>query len=285
MRTPDGRESPTLAQPRSLCGARPADGPADEPVSDPCPDSPDLAQPCCCRCWPGQGWLDIWPEGLWCDCAVHLLEPWQLGRLLRHSSKDPPHVGKGQPLIGTSWLNRPYYWGWFLGPLFGDEPIAGGMEQSNDVFGGALLGWDCDHYWGTQLRLGWAALQLTDPDAQWHRQDNDVLLADLSLLYYPWGDSRWRPYLLLGMGAAHFNFADHLGRGHDTFLFGLPYGGGLKYQVRRWMAVRAEVLDNLAPGAEGLSTMHNVSLTMGVEVHWGGTPKSYWPWHPGRHVW
>jgi hypothetical protein len=169
--------------------------------------------------------------------------------------------------------------------MFADDPIAGGMDQGNDAFGGLLLGWDYDHYWGTQLRLGWAALQLTDRETPQRRHNDDIFLADLSLLYYPWGDSRWRPYALLGLGAAGFDFTDHLGNGRDTTLLALPYGIGVKYQFRRWMAMRAEILDNLAFGSEGLSTMHNVSLTLGVEAHWGATPKSYWPWRPGRHVW
>jgi len=187
-------------------------------------------------------------------------------------------------LVGTSWLNRPYYAGWFIGPMFGDDPVAGGTEHGNDAFGGLLLGWDYDHYWGTQLRFGWATLGLIDDDSR-RRHSNDLFLSDLSLLYYPWGDSRWRPYLLLGLGGANFDFVDHRQNSHEATLLALPFGGGVKYQFRRWMAMRAEILDNVAFGSEGLRTMHNVSLVLGVEVHWGAKPKSYWPWRPGRHVW
>ena len=101
------------------------------------------------RLWHGQVWQ-----------SLALLHP---SSLFRHSSTSPRAIGKGQPLLGTSWLNRPYYAGWFVGPIFGDSPIDG-MDQDNGAFGGLLLGWDMDHYWGTQLRFGWAAMRLTDRD-------------------------------------------------------------------------------------------------------------------------
>ena len=33
---------------------------------------------------------------------------------------------------------------------------------------------------------------------------------DLDLLYYPWGDTQWRPYLLIGLGTARVDFIDRL---------------------------------------------------------------------------
>ena len=43
----------------------------------------------------------------------------------RHGNPDDPgrHVGKGNPLEGTSWLNRPWHVGFFLGALYGDDVI------------------------------------------------------------------------------------------------------------------------------------------------------------------
>jgi hypothetical protein len=238
----------------------------------------------------GEGWGEgcWWPNHL----GTRLLhsDVWQRlaifhpTSMLRHSSTSPRATGKGEPLVGTSWLNRPYYAGWFLGPIFGASPVDG-MDQGNGAFGGLILGWDMDHYWGTQLRFGWAAMQLTDRDFPQRIRNNDVFITDLSLLYYPWGDSRWRPYGLLGLGAASFSFADQRWVGHDPTLLGMPFGGGLKYQFRRWWAFRAEVLDNVAFGSEGLNTMHNVSLTIDMEVRWGARPKSYWPWQSERHIW
>jgi hypothetical protein len=207
------------------------------------------------------------------------------GTFLLHSDFAPRHIGKGHPLEGTSWLNRPHYAGWFMGTMFGDEIITDRIDQNSDFYGGYRIGWDWDHYWGSEARLGFSQLNLRDSAKNALPDTDDVLLGDVSLLYYPWGDSLWRPYFLAGIGFGHFHFDDELGNGHNGLLLGFPIGGGLKYQHRRWLAFRIEVLDNIALANQGLATMHNVSLTFGVEVHHGAHSRSYWPWHPSRHVW
>jgi hypothetical protein len=203
----------------------------------------------------------------------------------RHSSTDGRHVGMGDPLLGTSWLNRPYHAGWFIGSIFGESLIPGRVRQLSDFVGGYEMGWDVDHYWGTQLRLAWAAIPNENEQGEPFRRTGDVFLGDVSVLYYPWGDSRWRPYAVLGMGLANFNFVDDVGQRRDATLLSLPFGGGIKYQFRRWLALRSEVLDNFALGDNGVSSMHNASLTIGIEIHWGADRTTYWPWNPGRHVW
>lgn len=188
-------------------------------------------------------------------------------------------------MMRTSWLNRPYHADWFVGALFGEELISGRVRQGNDLFGGYRLGWDMDHYWGSEVRLGWSAPELVGPQNQPLGRTGDAFVGDINLLYYPWGDARWRPYLLVGVGVANFSFVDEAGIHYDTTLMGLPLGGGIKYALRQWLALRAELLDNMAFGNHGIKTQHNVSLTLGVEVHWGAITRSYWPWNPGRHVW
>ena len=87
------------------------------------------------------------------DRPVPLFPP-----LFQHRSPDHParHVGFGEPLVGTSWLNRPFHAGWLVGGLFGDDLIAGQVDQDEDIFGGYRLGWDFDHYWGSELRFAFA---------------------------------------------------------------------------------------------------------------------------------
>ena len=50
-----------------------------------------------------------------------LVQPW-----FTHTDPNDPyrHVGVGRPLIGTSWLNRPWYVGAFLGGLLADDLIS-----------------------------------------------------------------------------------------------------------------------------------------------------------------
>ena len=67
-------------------------------------------------------------------------------------------------------------------------------------------------------------------------------------------------------------------------LFTIPFGMGLKYQLREYLVARVEVLDNWAMAGRTLDTMHNVSGTVGLEFRFGGRRKSYWPWYPGSYV-
>jgi len=195
----------------------------------------------------------------------------------RHSSTHGRHVGRGNPLQGTSWLNRPYHVDWFVGPLLGDQLIHGRVNQENVLFGGVRIGWDFDHYWGVEWRYGRA-----DPNAQFATPlavPNDVSysVSDIDLIYYPWGDSKVRPYSLLGLGAAQIDFVDDAGIKHDATLATIPFGMGVQFRQWSWMLWRIEILDNLSFGDGGLATMHNVSLSAGMEVRLGARPASYWP--------
>ena len=100
---------------------------------------------------------------------------------------------------------------------------------------------------------------------------------DLNLLYYPWGDARWRPYLSLGLGVADFEFLTAAGQRVRETVLALPFGFGVKYRWKKWLAVRTSLTDNLSFGARGIDTMHNVSLTLGAEIQLGGRRKSYFP--------
>ena len=201
------------------------------------------------------------------------------------------HYGKGRPLVGTSWLNRPLHVGWFIGSLMGDDLIGGRIDQESDIFGGYRLGIDFDHYWGTEFRLGFAAPEIVDspavidPNSPPPQRDDRILFWDAHLLYYPWGDAQWRPYASIGLGVASIRFNDELGQAYNEVLFHVPIGIGAKYQFRRWCALRFDAMDNLAVGTSSLDTMHNLSFTFGVEVHAGGFRTSYYPWNPSIHYW
>jgi hypothetical protein len=105
------------------------------------------------------------------------------------------------------------------------------------------------------------------------------------VLYYPWGDTRLRPYLSAGIGTAHFDFVDQNRQAFQPGLIGLPVGGGIKFRARPWCVVRLDVQDNIAFGRGAVDTMHNVALTIGVDYRFGGNRLSYWPWEPGTPGW
>jgi hypothetical protein len=148
------------------------------------------------------------------------------------------------------------------------------------------LGWDFDYYMGAEMRVGQARPAIDYPVPSVRVRDNSrAVVWDWSFLYYPWGDAQWRPYALFGLGLAQFDYHDQNDRHFNQLLFGLPWGVGLKYRWDDRLAIRVELLDNVAFGAPGgLVTMNNVSLTGGAEFRFGGPRKSYWPWNPSRHL-
>ena len=200
---------------------------------------------------------------------------------IRHADPNDParHVGLGHPLVGTSWRNRPFHLGWQFGGMSGDPLLKARVSQDEGIYGGYQIGWDFDHYWGTELRLGFTNLDLTDrmplvgPGARTSRDQ----FWDLNLMYYPWGDARWRPFVSLGIGAGNFYFLDDASRSVRETVFTVPVGAGIKYYYRNWLAWRLSVTDQWSPAAQGLSEMHNIAVTAGVEVHFGGSRVSYFP--------
>lgn len=206
-----------------------------------------------------------------------------------------------------SWLHRPFSAGWFMGLLQGGSLIDDWVGANQGYFAGYRLGWDHDHYWGCEMRFSFAKAAIYDrqrakeaqraaddalglaPDDPFRRRfdrrrDCTVGLWDISLLYYPWGDTVWRPYLMAGLGTATIEFTDRLSTRYEQTVFGLPLAIGVKYRCYDWLALRLECADNIAFG-DRFNTLHNLGLTGGVEVRFGGTRTAYWPWNPGRHYW
>ena len=204
---------------------------------------------------------------------------------LRRSATHGRFTGKGEPLIGSSWLNRPFSFGGFVGPYFGQRLISGRIDQDNDVLAGFHTGWDFDDYWGTEFRFAWARPHLYNLQQPQLNRQLKYYSMDWRLHYYPWGDSRIRPYGLLGIGLADFRFVDDFGNRGDTTPGMMPFGVGIKYLWCRWLSFRTEFVNNLAFSKGELTTMHNLTLTFGMELRFGTKPRGYWPWHPGRHLW
>ena len=233
----------------------------------------------------------------------------------------PPgrHRGLGHPLQRESWLFRPFGAGWFMGMAQGGRTIkdrigagnhfSGGVGMNRGFIGGYRLGWDSSYYWGAELRMSFASIELfdsgaarvaqqqadadlnLDPDHPWldrfsHRRDASVQQWDINLVYYPWGDSQWRPYFTIGLGANRIRLFDRLDHYFDSYLVAMPLAMGLKYRYNDRVALRFDVADQMAfSGGTAFVAQHTLAITFGVEVRFGGTRKAYWPWNPGRHYW
>jgi len=227
-------------------------------------------------------WAD--DEHAWSQQLVHrwFAEPW-----FSHSDPNDPlrHVGLGQPLIGTSWRNRPLYAGAFMGGLFTND-LTSRVDQSDSSFLGLRLGGDFDHYWGVELRYAFAPPELTNSQGQTlnvgHARD---YFADIELLYYPWGDARWRPYFLAGLGLQTVRFYDDQNKRVSESLFAIPVGLGLKYFCGPWFTLRFDFVDNIAIGNDHINGMHNLAIMAGAEYRFGGHRQSYYPWHNNTAYW
>jgi hypothetical protein len=226
-------------------------------------------------------------------CADRLSGPW---------FAPPPgrHRGLGHPLTCESWRFRPCSAGWFIGLQGGGSLIDDWVGGKHGFFGGYRLGWDYDHYWGCEMRFSFGTVALCDsqrakdaagiaeddPLRDRFRRRRDATLAfwDVDLLYYPWGDAAWRPYLMLGLGTARTEFVDRLSIRYRETVFAMPLALGLKYRLSSCTALRLELADNIAFG-DSFNTVQYLSLTAGMEIRFGGSRVAYWPWNPGRHYW
>jgi hypothetical protein len=170
--------------------------------------------------------------------------------------------------------------------MIADDPISGHVEQENSPLVGFRLGHDFDHFWGWEMRYAFARTEL------FNAANNNPLpgegrdyFVDVNLLYYPWGDSRWRPYLLAGVGFANFRFRDDGGDFIDDSPLTIPLGIGLKSYYSPWFTIRFDALDTISLTSGQLDSMHNFSLSVGAEYRFGGKRPSYFPWSGNTSYW
>lgn len=192
----------------------------------------------------------------------------------------------GHPLDRESWMNRPFSVGLFAGSLAADDLSSNQIVAGTGFFGGIRFGWDYSYFGGFETRVGWTKVALDYPSDPSIVGDGNFLLWDASWLYYPWGDTQWRPFFLVGLGMADMKFINFDGlRDHDV-VFGLPIGLGFKYRWDARIAFRFDITDNIAFAAgNGLDDMSHFSFTGAMEWRFGGGPRlSYWPWNAAREM-
>ena len=211
-------------------------------------------------------------ELTWRECFTRAALP--------HTHPNDPqrHLGMGDPLTNTSWRNRPLYLNLFAGGLIGDELQEGIVSQGGGFIAGGRFGGDFDHYWGLETRLAFSDVSTNFTPGGGAGQSRDSFF-DASLLYYPWGDSRWRPYATVGLGVANYRYNLADGTKVSASAMEIPWGGGLKYLLRPDIALRFDLIDNFSlEGGSRSDRMHNISFTGGIELRFGGRRTSYGSW-------
>jgi hypothetical protein len=204
-----------------------------------------------------------------------------------HGDPNDPlrHIGIGQPLSGTSWRNRPWFFGTFVGGVMMDDIVSSRIYQNDTTLVGARLGYDFDHFWGLEARWAFARPDLTDSSGAPLSESSRDNFGDVSMVYYPLGDARWRPYLLAGLGFTTLRFNDEQGRRVSEAVLDVPLGVGVKYFYSPWFTLRFDFVDNIGIGNARVSGMSNVSLMAGAEFRFGGRRPSYFPWHNNTSYW
>ncbi|MBA4016372.1 MAG: hypothetical protein C0483_04215 [Pirellula sp.] len=189
------------------------------------------------------------------------------------------------PLMADSWLNRPFGMSYFVGGMFLDDPIQNVVGGDVGLTYGGRLSWDLGPHWGIETRLAGADVGVRDLVTGTDLRHAKIFYWDVNWLWYWTGDTRWRPYALVGSGLNDINFYSTVQRYHNT-LVTLPFGVGMKYRHSTRLALRFELLDNYTFSSGQVSDMHNITLTAGMEIRiGGGRSRSYWPWNPGRNWW
>lgn len=187
-------------------------------------------------------------------------------------------------VISEAWCRRPFYADVFAGAMWGDEFIDGQLGQDTSVLYGLRLGWDFGAALGAETRLAFSQVgiyHLADPSQQ---SQADLILWDVSLLYYFNSSLKLRPFVSIGLGLVDWEYPDVLGNSQDEKVVGVPISLGIKHRVDDWLAFRLDLSDNIAFG-EGteIGTQHNISITGAAEIRFGGPRTSYWAWSPRRH--
>lgn len=233
--------------------------------------------------WEDDGWVVAGPPAGALRAHWH---HWRPGWLpFRRAATHGRAIGAGEPLRGTSWLNRPVEVAGEVGALIMTGPPANDIRAANDLFAAVQLGWDWDHYWGSQLRLGWSTPEMDNPNVQEADLSDNFLLTDASVMYYPWGDSRTRPYVRFGFGLVDLEFTNSNNERQQENLFTMPLAIGVKRLVKRNLAMRAEFANNITFGANEADGADYITLSIGLEGRFGGKPDGYWAWSPAGGAW
>lgn len=213
------------------------------------------------------------------------------GRLRSHLARSQQHAedlysSLRAPERTRSWTNRPLSIGFFAGGIFGSELVSDRIDQESGFFTGGRMGWDFAERWGLETRIGFSDMNLRAEDPDVFLDKNDIFYWDADLMYYPWGESRLRPFLTVGLGMHQPDFVDDTGYRVKDTVFAAPFGFGFKYRIDQRIVLRFELQDNYAfAGGHDVEATNNISVTGGLEFRFGGRKKSYWPWDPGRTWW
>ncbi|MDR0327348.1 MAG: porin family protein [Planctomycetaceae bacterium] len=209
-----------------------------------------------------------------------------------------PDKGVGMPLVNKSWLDHPYYLGGFVGTMSGSELVAKMIKQKSGGTGGIMFGYNFNDYWGFESRLHFASIDIYDtayakqlvagiyPEVTIlpTSRTNQLTVLDVSALYYPLGNAKWRPYFKYGLGFGQQEFIDTFGFKQSKGIGTMPMGIGMRYWWNERLAIQMDLTDNIIFATGNAKTQNNFAFTLGLTYAFGTgitkQPVHYWPATP-----
>lgn len=187
-----------------------------------------------------------------------------------------------------TWQRYPLYFEKFTGIINVNEPVHDQIHTGVGSLFGGRWGWDVARHWGVESRLGYVRATLNDTLHPLIPGHENFLFWDADLMFYPLGDTKWRPFAMLGMGLVDLGYIDDRGRKWHQDLITMPFAVGVKYRLNNLNALRLDVTDNVVFGnnqaGNGQHVMHNVSVLFAFERRFGLPHRSYFP-HRDMSAW
>lgn len=213
------------------------------------------------------------------------------------NTPDGPNRGVGMPLANRSWLDRPYYFGGFIGSMRGSTLVSNQVKQKNGASGGLMLGYNIGDYWGIEGRVHYSSTDIYDTDyarelylelggnaGYLTTRTNELAIIDFSVHYYPLGNAKFRPYAKYGLGLARERFQHTFGSMVKINTMTMPVGVGLRYWWNERLAFQFDAIDNIVFSKDSVKTQNNWAFTVGVSYSFGNSKKRRpvirWPYTP-----
>jgi|GEM_PF-4843995 len=201
---------------------------------------------------------------------------------------------KGEALTTESWLNKPWNLGFTFGATSGFDLVDGWLRADPAFAFEIRLGRDLTPKWGLEGKFFFGNYALTDtppagstvatyPGLAYAREAELFTMA-LSMTYYPWGETQWRPYFGIGFGLGSLMYSDINLREIHAWTATMPLTAGLKYRYNSSCALRFEICDNIvfSSGQDGAGPFGTWTFLIGLDWRFGGKARNYWPYNSSR---
>lgn len=155
-----------------------------------------------------------------------------------------------------------------IGPMFGVGVFEGNQELDEAPVLGLRAGYDFTKNWGIEATINWIPTEyeyLATPIMK-DSQCTNVFNYRIEALYHFMPNSRFVPFIALGIGGQTIDYRGNLDGVKDRTRVAPDYGVGIKYFVTDDIAIRGDIRHVMAIG----SIYHDLEATVGMAFYFGG---------------